>query len=347
MYDTFQGGMRKVYREEDIKKVQAFLEGQGLCLEEDVEYTTALFHQEEVIATGSLSGSILKCIAVNCTYQGMGIMSKIVTELMNEGFRRGVTHLFIYTAPKNREIFTDLGFHEIASVGDKACLLENQSKGIEKFVMELKKHRKEGTKVGAIVMNGNPFTLGHQYLIENAAAKSDVLHLFIVWEERSSFPADIRYDLIEKGTRHLDNVVLHRGKDYVISNATFPSYFLKEARDGVKTHALLDLEIFKNYIVTALGINKRFIGEEPYCLVTRTYNETMKEILPSSGVAVEEIERLAREDEIISASKVRHLIAKEGVEGVKNLVPKSTYDFLLSKNAEPIIESLKKGDSRH
>ena len=196
-------------------------------------------------------------------------------------------------------------------------------------------------------MNGNPFTLGHQYLIERAAAESDVLHLFIVWEDRSSFPAEVRYELVKKGTKHLKNVVLHKGKDYIISNATFPSYFLKEEDDLVKVHALLDLEIFKNYIVPALGINKRFIGEEPYCAVTKTYNDTMKETLPSSGIAVEEIKRLSREDEIISASRVRDLIAREGLESIKNMVPETTYQFLQSQEAEPILEILRKSNSRH
>ncbi|EFA28598.1 ABC transporter, ATP-binding protein, partial [Haemophilus influenzae HK1212] len=38
---------------------------------------------------------------------------------------------------------------------------------------------------GSIVMNANPFTLGHRYLIEQALQQCDHLHLFIVGEDAS------------------------------------------------------------------------------------------------------------------------------------------------------------------
>ncbi|MCC5909067.1 MAG: [citrate (pro-3S)-lyase] ligase [Clostridiaceae bacterium] len=339
--------MRKIDTEEDKKIVETFLEGQNLTLEKDVEYTIALFQQDEIIATGSLSGRILKCIAVDPQHQGMGISSKIITELVNEAFLRGKIHLFIYTCPKNKVLFTDVGFHEIAEVPNKVCLLENKANGIKNYVSKLERYDKEVKQVGAIVMNCNPFTLGHQYLIEKAAAESDILHIFVVSEDRSSFPTKIRYQLIQEGTKHLDNVIVHQGQDYIISSATFPSYFLKENKDVVKIQTLLDLEIFKKHIAPALKINKRFIGEEPYCPVTKIYNETMGEILPSAGIEVEEVQRIQSEGEYISASKVRRLIAAGELAKIKELVPQSTYEFLMSKEAEGIIEKIKESSSRH
>ena len=164
--------------------------------------------------------------------------------------------------------------------------MENNPKGIETYLEELRRRRRDGDRIGAIVMNCNPFTLGHQYLIEQAARNSDVVHIFLVWENRSIFPNEVRLRLLREGTSHLDNVVIHKGKDYIISNSTFPSYFLKEKSTVVKSHAMLDVKIFAEYIVPTLGINQRFVGEEPTDYVTNEYNKTMLETLPKYNVEV-------------------------------------------------------------
>ncbi len=330
----------EIKTDSEKNKVSKFLKKQGLSLEDDVEYTVALLKNGKIIGTGSLSEKILKCIAVDPNFQGMGISNKIVTYLVNEAYFRGNTHLFIYTKPKNESLFKDIGFYKIAEVSDKVCLLENQLNGIQSYVEGLKKYRKEGTNIASIVMNCNPFTLGHQYIIEKAASENDVVHVFIVWENRSSFPSEIRYYLAKEGTKHLSNVIIHKGKDYVISNATFPSYFLKEKGNVVETHAELDIEIFKNYIVPALKINKRYIGEEPYCVVTKNYNDVMKRVLPAIGVEVKEIERNSVEGEYVSASKVRKLLASNELSKTRKFLPKTTYEFILSKDGSKIIDNM-------
>ncbi|SNT14263.1 [citrate (pro-3S)-lyase] ligase [Anaerovirgula multivorans] len=329
-------------------EVENFLRKYGLMLEKDVEYTVALLYKERFIATGSLSKRILKCIAVNPEYQGMGISTKIISHLVNEAYYRGNTHLFIYTNSENAYLFTDVGFHKIAEITGKVCLLENKRHGLESFVASLKEtsaakqknNNIKGDKVAALVMNCNPFTLGHQYIIERAAAESESVHIFIVWENRSSFPPEVRYHLAKEGTKHLSNVILHKGIDYIISNATFPSYFLKEDKTIVRVHALLDLEIFKTFIAPALNIKKRYIGEEPYCPVTKIYNETMKEVLPSSGITVKELKRLSVEEVWVSASKVRKFIMTGEIEKAKSMVPQSTYEFLLSEEGQQIIRRM-------
>lgn len=331
----------------DKSMVLDFLKEQELGLDADVEYTIALLENHKIIGTGSLEGRVLKSIAVDPKYQGLNITNKIITKLINEAYTRGETHLFIYTKPKYGDLFENLGFYKIAEVPNSVSLLENKSNGIKSYVKELERFKFKRDKVAALVMNCNPFTLGHQYIIEKAAFENDIVHIFIVWEDRSSFPSEIRYNLVKEGTKHLSNVFIHRGSDYIISNATFPSYFIKEPNDIVETHAKLDLEIFKNYIAPALDINKRYIGEEPYCLVTRTYNKLMKKILPESNIEVEEIKRLEVEGEYISASKVRAEIIRGELIGIKNFLPEVTYNFLISSEGEKIIENMKDLNNRH
>jgi [citrate (pro-3S)-lyase] ligase len=331
----------------ELQMVQEFLLKHGLELDRDVEYTMVLLDGEKIAASGSFCGRILKCIAVDENYQGRGIANKVVSHLLSEEYRKGNTHLFIYTKPENYRLFHDMGFYRIAEVPSKVVLLENTPFGIRRYVDEVRRKRVEGMRVSSIVMNCNPFTLGHQYLIEKASAESDIVHIFLVWEDRSSFPTHIRYHLLKEGTSHLKNVVIHKGMDYVISLATFPSYFIKEYNDVVKTHALLDLKIYCDYIAPALGINRRYIGEEPYCPVTRVYNDVMKEVLPGNGVQVLEIPRLEAGSNAVSASIVRKYLQEDEFDKIRQLVPETTYKFLLSDEANEIIKKIQYRDDRH
>lgn len=328
-------------------KIEEFLKGQELELDRDVEYTIALFEGDKIVGTGSLSGKVLKCIAVDPEYKGLGLSNRIISLLLSEEYERGNTHLFLFTKPENYSMFKDMGFYRIMEASSKVILLENDPTGIYKYVNDLKTKRIEGKSISSIVMNCNPFTLGHKYLIEYAAKESDILHIFVVWEDKSTFPRDVRYKLIKEGTKDLSNIVIHRGKDYIISNSTFPSYFIKEGNEQVKAHAFLDLKIFGEYIAPALGINKRFIGEEPYCHVTKKYNEAMKELLPDFGINVIEIPRLSIKGTKVSASRVRELIKTEEFSEIKRIVPKTTYDYLISEDGKDVINKIKVGVSRH
>lgn len=331
-----------INRTSERKEIEGFLKTHDLILEKDVEYTLGAYDGDLLIGTGSLSKNVLKCIAIDSDYQGEGISNKIISLLINEQYQRGYTHLFIFTKPENKNIFEDMGFKEIAKVDNKVSLLENDPNGIDRYIDSLKLKKRQGTIISSIVMNCNPFTYGHQYLIEKASECSDVVHIFLVWEDRSIFPNEIRLKLLEEGTRHLDNIVIHKGKDYIISNSTFPSYFLKEKNSVVKVHAMLDIEIFANYIAPALGINRRIVGEEPIDEVTREYNVTMKELLPKYGVDIMEIPRLMNGEVIISASKVRQAIKEDKFEILKGLVPITTYRYIESEEAKPIMERIKK-----
>ena len=188
-------------------------------------------------------------------------------------------------------------------------------------------HLADGDKrAGAIVMNGNPFTLGHRYLIEYAAKSMDKVYVFVVQEDRSFFKFKDRFEMIRKGTGDIENVIVVPSSEWVISYKTIPIYFEKEVKQEMKVDAQYDLEIFGRYIAPKLGIQKRFVGDEPIDKVTRQYNEQMKEVLSLFGLEVEIIPRLESCGEIISASGVRKYIEEGNWERLKRVVPDVTYE---------------------
>lgn len=321
-------------------EVDEFLKKQDLLLEKDVEFTLAMYEDDKIIGTGSITGNVLKCIAIDPEFQGEGFSNKLVSMLLSEQYQRGNSHLFIFTKPKNSKMFQDFGFKEITSVDGQVTLLENNPRGIEDFAVRLKSQRHEGKIVSGLVMNCNPFTFGHQYLIETASANSDVVHIFVVWEDRSVFPSNVRYGLVKEGTKHLKNVFVHRGENYIISNSTFPSYFLKEKNSIVSIHAKLDVKIFGEFIAPALVINRRYVGQELSDPVTKEYNTVMIEMLRDYNIEVIEIERKKIDETAVSASKVRELIRNGEIEKVRQLVPQTTYEFLISEEAGPIVEKI-------
>lgn len=181
---------------------------------------------------------------------------------------------------------------------------------------------------GAIVMNCNPFTLGHQYLIRQSAAKVDYLYIFVVEEDKSFFPFKDRIELVKKGTKDIKNVIVVPSGKLIISSVTFPGYFLKDSPDSVGVDTSLDVDIFGRYIAAPLGITKRFVGEEPIDMVTQSYNESMKELLPRYGIEVDEIKRKEKEGGVISASRVRKALQTSDFDLIKKLVPDTTYEYL-------------------
>jgi [citrate (pro-3S)-lyase] ligase len=343
----FEEGRIFLDYEADRKQLASLLNKEGIQLDKNLEYTIGIYKSDGLIATGSFFKNTLRCFAVDSEYQGLGIMNKVVSHLMNEQFQRGYTHIFLYTKCNSAKYFNDLGFYEIARVDGLVVFMENQRDGIKKYACKLSEKKVNTENVSSIVMNANPFTLGHQYLIEKASCENDVVHVFVVSEEASVIPFKVRYELVKRGTSHLKNVVIHEAGSYIISGATFPSYFIKDDRNVVKAHAELDIEVFKKYIVPALGIRKRYAGEEPYCEVTKTYNEVMKESLENAGVECRVIPRLNKEGEAISASLVRKCIREDKLDEIKGLVPYTTYEYFKSKEAWDVIQAIKNNTGRH
>ena len=143
-----------------------FLQQAGLEPDLRTDTTVLIFEGEQLIATGSRLGNLLKCIAVDETYQGMGLTATLLTHLRQDAFEAGYKHLFLYTKPKNLLQFSSLFFYPVAQTSD-VLLMENQPRGIHQFLDSLSVPKQEGT-IGGLVMNCNPFTLGHRYLVEQA-----------------------------------------------------------------------------------------------------------------------------------------------------------------------------------
>lgn len=200
---------------------------------------------------------------------------------------------------------------------------------IEKWLSNQKKYVcMDAKKVGSIVMNCNPFTLGHRYLIEQALHKVDIIYIFVVEEDKSYFSFEDRIKMVKIGTRDLDNVIVIPSGKYILSAATLPGYFEKEDNEEVEFDAVNDLELFCKYIAPFFNINIRFAGEEPIDIVTNKYNETMKAILPEYGMDFVEIQRKSLRGEVISASRVRKYIKNHEYEKIKQLVMPQVYDYL-------------------
>ena len=228
-----------------------------------------------------------------------------------------------------RLIFTVVSPPPLPMVAER----RRQLAGCRDACQRLAQHRQDGRRIGGIVMNANPFTLGHRYLVQQACKECDWVHLFVVQENASEFPYEDRLDLIKAGVADLKNLTIHPGSDYLISRATFPSYFLKNQKIINHCHMALDLQLFRKDIAPALGITRRYVGTEPMCAVTAQYNKEMAYWLTTDEVdapAIElhEIERRQQAAQPISACRVRDLLARKGPEAVKALVPESTYRYL-------------------
>lgn len=327
-----------------LAQVDALLQQEGITRDGNLDYIAAMLDEEgNVIATGSCFGQTLRCFAVSTEHQGEGLLNQIISHLMEYQLSRGNSHLFLYTKVKTAKFFESLGFYEIARVEGTLVFMENRRSGFPGYLKNLEKTARPGLSA-AIVMNANPFTLGHQYLVETAAAQCDTLHLFVLSEDASLVPFSVRKELVRLGTEHLKNVVLHDSGPYMISNATFPSYFLKDAAAVIQGHAKLDLAVFAR-IAQALGVTVRYVGEEPNSQVTGIYNSIMEQPLPKYGITCRVIPRKASEGKAISASTVRKALQAGDWETLKTLVPQTTLDYFTSPQAEPVLEVIRKADN--
>lgn len=322
-----------------LTQIDSLLEQEGIRRDANLDYICAMYDENyHIIATGSCFGNTLRCFAVSSSHQGEGLLNEIITHLIDVQYSRGNLHLFLYTKINSAKFFQDLGFHEIARVDGTLVFMENRRSGFSDYLANLSKTKAAG-KSAALVMNANPFTLGHQYLVEKAASECDTLHLFIVSEDASLIPFSVRKQLVLEGTAHLPNVICHDSGPYIISNATFPSYFLKDEETVIKSHAKLDLTVFKK-IADTLAITCRYVGAEPNSQVTGLYNQIMSKELPDAGIDCIIVPRKELNGTPISASTVRKYIQRKNFDALGELVPNSTLKYFKSSAATSIIERI-------
>lgn len=342
------------------RRVEAFLAANGLRLAPLDRYVVVTRDEDgdEILAGGGLDGNVIKCVAVSESARSEGLMNILVSRLIAIAREEGRESVKAFTKPENEGIFKSLGFGLLASA-PKAILMENGSGGLPEYRKYLESLARPGRN-GAIVMNANPFTKGHRYLVEQAASLVDNLYVIVVKEDRSRFPYVERKAMIEAGCAGLDNVVVCEGSDYAISAATFPTYFLKKLDDATDTQIALDLDLFVNHIAKPLGVTVRFAGSEPEDALTRRYNELMAEILPGTSVAVVrqdhqpdpelvkgsalrqarrpidfvEIPRLEQNGNPISATSLRRALDKGNLKEAMEYIPESSTPYLVADLAE-------------
>jgi len=313
-----------------MDQLKALLDRVGIRFDNGLDYIAGAYDKDfHLLAAGACLANTLRCLAVDEAKQGVGLMASMVSHLAEYQISKGNTHLFIYTHAGKAPLFTSLGFYEIARVDGIVSFLENRRTGFPDYLRKLEACRREGVSA-ALVMNCNPFTLGHRYLIEQAAGENDTVHLFVVSEDVSFIPFADRYRLIKEGCSDLENVILHQTGSYMISNAVFPAYFLEDEDAAIDAQARLDLQLF-SHIAGVLGISRRYVGEEPYSRVTGMYNRIMAEQLPAHGLACVIIPRLEAGGQTVSASRVRQLIHDGSLEAIKELTSPEVYRYFSSE----------------
>lgn len=316
------------------RKVERFLEANQLRLDE-VDYYAIVTEPDgdEILAGGGLQGDIIKCIAVDERLRDAHLSNRLVSHLISEAAQRGHHSVKVFTKPQNRQVFESFGFRLVGEA-PLAILMEN-GHGIDDYTKYLRscstlqpaehpadislptaEGRGGASTIGVIVMNANPFTLGHRYLIEQAARQVDRLFIIPVREDggehqpsRSLFPYAERKAMMEAAVAQSNKVpkfqsnslplregrggvFVLEGSPYAISAATFPTYFLKQLSDAADTQMLLDIDIFCRHIAPALGATIRFVGSEPSDALTRRYNELLQQQLPLHALRLVEIPRL-------------------------------------------------------
>ena len=332
------------------RRIEQFLGDNGLRLD-DVDYYATLVDEttDEIVAGGGLKGGVIKCVAVADGHKGEAVANQIVSHLIAQANADGHQCVKLFTKPQNQKMFESMSFRLLAEA-PKAILMETGIGGIKRYSEELEsekekvKSEKSNGKLhhnntspqhpimppsGIIIMNCNPFTLGHRYLIEQAAQQVETLYILVVREDCSMFSYDERKAIISRGVADLDNVVVCDGSEYSISATTFPTYFLKCLSDASDTQMTLDIDLYRRHIAPALGATVRFVGTEPDDPLTRRYNELMKSMLPD----VREVARLEKNGVAVSASRVRKAIVENHLAQAVRLVPSTTVPYIVAHMA--------------
>ena len=352
------------------QRIEAFLKRNALRIDDMNYYAAVLDDDGEMIAGGGLKDDVIKCVAVDDAHKGEAIANTLVSHLISHANQEGYGCIKLFTKPKNRQLFESLSFRLLAEAPE-AVLMETGIGGISNTVEALKKIKEESEKykeynkeckedskecrentsylttspphhltttmqpTGCIVMNCNPFTLGHRYLIEQAAKQVERLYVMVVREDCSLFAYTERKAMVEQGVADIENVSVIDGSDYAISRATFPTYFLKRLDDAADTQMLLDLDLFRRHIAPALGATVRFVGTEPTDQLTRRYNQLMHEALKD----VREINRLEKDGNAVSASRVRKAMEEGDMNTIRQLVPPTTLPYIIAHLATQALQA--------
>ncbi len=329
--------IKEVILEEERELIITLLNEYSLDYEYDIDYSILVYDDTLLVATASLANNVMKCFLVIKEYSGKQITNLMFSHLVNVLNQKNIFHYFVFTQPDNQKIFSSLNMKKLVETMN-TVLLEG-GEDIYRVLGNLKKEYKiSDNKKASVIINANPMTLGHLYLIETAANENKEVIVFVVSEDLSSFPFVDRFEIIKEATSHLKNVVVLPTLSYLVSKITFPKYFLREDQLITDEQTLVDVLVYKEYYTKIFNINRRYLGEEPFSYNTDKYNKVLKDHL---GGHIKIIKRKEVDESIVSASLIRKLIKENNIEEIKKYVPSATYNYLLSEKSQIVIKNLK------
>ncbi len=351
MYSEYEIRQMRLSIPRQRRMVEAFLQDNALRLD-DVDYYAGVFRVDgdEMLAGGGLKGSVVKCLAVRSDCRDEALSCRMVSHLVSVANAAGHQVVRLFTKPSNRMVFESMSFRLLAEAPE-AILMETGVGGIDAYRRYLGSVRDavatapDAGKAGVIVMNANPFTLGHRYLVEQAAQNVARLYVIAVKEEASLFSSDERLAMIRSGVAHINNVTVCEGSDYAVSATTFPTYFLKRLSDASDTQMMLDIDLFRRHIAPALGATVRFVGSELTDMLTRRYNEIMKQMLPrvveTERLTVQKAPREAVGDTpaAVSASLVRAAMGRHSLWEAASMVPQTSVPYIIAHLATQALQA--------
>lgn len=352
-------GYHQLLTDHDMAEAERLLVAAGLSMPAGTDFGIGYYEDGVLTACGFLAGSVLCGFCVAAAARGGGVSTGMLSRLVLHGRERGISHFFIFTKASEAEKFEGAGFALVAKSAE-AALLEQGRPDCAAWLAATRAHMHTAFAaaptagaapcVGAIVMNANPFTRGHEHLARTAARACDHLLVFVVEEDVSVVPFAVRLRLVREGLAQVPNALVLPSGPYMVSRASFPAYFTADARRGA-VHAGLDCAVFAARIAPALGIATRFVGTEPYDPVTREYNVVMARQFAAHGLTLREIPRLESGGAAVSASRVRALLRQEpdaaAWRELEDLLPSTTLAFLRSGEGADTRQKLLGHEGRH
>ncbi len=309
------------------EQIKEFLTKFSLKMDE-VEGSLYLEDDDKIVGTISYLGNIIKCLAVDPLYQSENAATLLINELISRLNEKNIYSYFVFTKPMYQNIFLSFGFRLIVK-DDKVVFLEGGNDKIEEEIKKIKRKLEfylgpieENSDIACVIVNANPMTTGHEYLIETASKNHDQVVVFVVEEDKSIFSFQERLTLVYLACKRLENVAVIPSSKYIVSSLTFPSYFLPS--DSVDTElARIDALVYKNYFKKIIHFKKRYLGKETKEKMVK-YNEVLKEEL---GEDIIEVERYVEDGVVVSASLVRKYLENKDLDSALKYIPKGNQTF--------------------
>jgi len=323
--------IKRALLDHEIAKVTSFLQDNGLKFDADITETLYIEDDNELIASISRSSYIIKCLAVKSDRRGENLAGIILSELLQDMRQEGINYFQVFTKSEYIFVFESMGFRLLAKTTRVAILEAGESRIAEKMAeIKIQIERRLKTSIlnrniGAIVVNCNPMTKGHYQLILDSAVNHDLFLVFVVEEDQSVFDFEERFAFVRNALKDQEQIMVLPSTKYMVSQLTFPSYFLKTIDEAEYEHAMLDAIIFRDHFLKDLNIAKRYIGTETEPVMT-AYNKILKDILND---AIVERERFCLDNTVISASIVRKLIFMDRIDEACKFIPEQNRELFL------------------